>query len=93
MRYFKRHWNENRGDQYADWGNATYFSEVTDGGDPKRQMEVYANGKVLQYDHEHAADSFGMLADQALNMEEFADFEIAASEFEQAWGCQRPHNR
>ena len=29
MRYFKRHWNEDRGDEHSDWGSATDFFEAT----------------------------------------------------------------
>ena len=93
MRYFKRHWEENRGDEYADWGAATYYFEVSSDGHPNRQMEVYENGKVLQYDKEHLGDSFGMLADQPLDLGEFASFEIKEDEFDSAWGSQEPHNR
>jgi len=93
MRYFKRQWDEDRGDQYADWGPATYYLEVTQDGTPNRQMEVYANGIALRYDQQHPGDTFGMLADQPLDLNDFAAFEIQADEFEQAWNAQKAHNR
>lgn len=93
MRYFKRHWAEDRGDEYADWGTATYYFEVAPDGSPERQMEVYANGQVLQYDQQHVQDGFGKLADQPLPMDEFAPFEIGGQEFEHAWTYWKPDNR
>lgn len=50
MRYYKRRWEQGRGDQFDVWGPADYFFEVDDGGVVLRQMEVYANGTVLRYD-------------------------------------------
>jgi hypothetical protein len=74
------------------WGAATYYFAVGDDGIPTRQMEVYANGRVLKYDWQHVEDSFGRLADQALDADEFAPFRIYAVEFENAWVSHLPHN-
>ena len=93
MHYFKRHWNESRGDQYDNWGSSTWYFEVEADMTPTRQIEVYANGVVLHYDQQHIEDEFGGLSESALGAVEFAAFAIAQSEFEQAWNSQRPHNR
>ena len=88
-----RQWDEHRGDEYSHWGTATNFFEVAEDGFPTRQMEVYADGHVLQYSQQHIEDRFGKLADQALNLGEFSAFEIAAPEFEHASRFHRPNNR
>jgi hypothetical protein len=86
MRYFKRKWGEDRGDQFASWGSAIYFFETGPDLVPTRQLEVYANGNRLQYDQQHKHDKYGMLADQALGTEaDFAPHAISSAEFEQAW--------
>ena len=48
-RWFKRRWEETRGDEFASWGAATYFFEVSDDGWPSRQIEVYDHGPTLRY--------------------------------------------
>ena len=85
MRYFKRNWNETRGDQYDSWGKSVWFFETDDNGEVLRQMEVYDNGKVLKYDNENSEDEFGMLADQNLDLTEFNEFTIEKEEFENNW--------
>ena len=93
MHYFKRHWDERRGDEYDDWGTSTWYFETEPDMWPTRQIEVYANGKVLHYDRQHIEDSFGGLSEAALDATEFAPFAIAQSEFEQVWSSQTPFNR
>ena len=93
VHYFKRRWVEDRGDQYADWGCSMWYFEAGADGYPTRQMEVYENGKVLQYDQQHATDSFGGLCDQPLDAVEFASSIITQTQFEQAWRSHTPHNR
>ena len=86
MKYFKRKWNETRGDQYHNWGTSTFFIETDDSGFPSRQIEKYDNGIVLKYGDKKTEDEFGMLGDQDLNLEEFGEFEISKTEFENEWG-------
>lgn len=85
MRYFKRKWNETRGDQYDNWGTSTFFIETDDSGYPSRQIEKYDNGIVLKYGDEKSEDEFGILGDQDLDLEEFGEFEISKTEFENEW--------
>lgn len=88
MHYFKRHWDESRGDGHADWGTSTWYFETDPDMWPTRQIEVYANGRVLRYDRQRVEDEFGRLSQAALDAEEFAPFAIAQSEFEQVWSPQ-----
>ena len=85
MKYFKRNWNETRGDQYDSWGKSVWFFETDNNGEVLRQIEVYDNGKVLKYDNENIEDEFGMLADQNLDLTEFNEFTIEKEEFENNW--------
>jgi len=72
MHYFKRHWDEPRGDTHNDWGTSIWYFEVESDLFVTRQIETYANGTVLHYDRQHVADEFGALADQPLDA---ADYE------------------
>ena len=56
MKYFKRNWNETRGDQYDSWGKSVWFFETDNNGEVLRQIEVYDNGKVLKYDNQNIED-------------------------------------
>ncbi|GLU45477.1 hypothetical protein [Allomuricauda sp. NBRC 101325] len=85
MNYFKRNWNETRGDQYDSWGKSIWFFETDNNGEVLRQMEVYENGKTLRYDNQNIEDEFGMLADQNLDLTEFNEFTIEKEEFENKW--------
>lgn len=89
MRFYKRLWNEKRGDEYSLWGCSEWFFETTEDGTVVRQMEIYDNGRVLQYDAYHDKDKFGGLADQPLDHSEFSPFSISRDEFEAAWNSHR----
>ena len=58
---------------------------MDDDGYAIRQLEVYANGRVMKYDENHGEDEFGGLAEYPLEPQEFAPFEISGEEFEAAW--------
>ena len=85
MRYYKRQWDETRGDAYNHWGTSIWYFEVDKKGYPCRQVVQYANGIVLRYYEEHSEDEFGGLGDQILDENEFAKFEISKHQFEQEW--------
>ena len=93
MHYFKRKWDESRGGEHADWGSSTWYFETEPDMWPTRQIEVYANGTVLQYDRQHIQDAFGRLSEAALDAAEFTSFAIPRDEFEQVWSTQKPVNR
>lgn len=85
MNYYKRNWNETRGDQYDSWGKSIWYFETGNNGEVLRQIEAYENGKVLKYDNQNIEDEFGGLADQNLNLTEFVEFSIEKEEFENKW--------
>ena len=93
MNYYKRRWDEDRGDEHSDWGCSDWYFEVAPDGGVVRQMEVYDSGTVLQYSNEHVEDEFGMLADQPLDDDEYRSFSISREQFENAWGSYQPMNR
>jgi len=85
MRYYKRRWEQGRGDQFDVWGPADYFFEVDDGGVVLRQMEVYANGTVLRYDSGHVEDEYGQLTDQPLDLVAMRPHLADKTAFETVW--------
>jgi len=89
MRYFKRYWDERRGDSHDAWGCSWWYFETDDAGVVTRQVEVYDRGPTLRYDERHLNDEFGGLSDQPLDLGVFAGPEIAQEEFEQVWGTGR----
>ncbi|WP_353778645.1 hypothetical protein [Winogradskyella sp. 3972H.M.0a.05] len=85
MKYFKRKWTEKRGDQFNDWGFSTFFFETDETGFPLRQIEKYDNGVILKYSKNNTEDKYGGLGDQELDLEEFNEFEISKTDFENEW--------
>lgn len=51
--YYKRRWDEPRGDEYDHWGFSWWFFETTVDGEVLRQIEVYDSGPSHRYDQEH----------------------------------------
>jgi hypothetical protein len=90
--YYKRQWNESRADEHKDWGTSTWYLETVETR-PTRQIQVYTNGTVLQYDPQHNEDAFGRLSEEALDVAEFAPFQISQAEFYELWRSQKPMNR
>lgn len=86
MRYFKRYWDESRGDEHDAWGCAWWYFETDDTGVVVRQIEIYDAGPTLRYHDCRLDDEFGMLSDQPLDFSEFARFEITQDEFTRVWG-------
>lgn len=84
-RYFQRHWNESRGDEYDHWGAATYYFEADAPGGVRRQVEVYADGTVLRYGAGHAEDAYGQLTDQPLDLADASYEEVDQAAFESVW--------
>lgn len=85
VRYYKRRWEQGRGDQFDAWGPADYYFEVDDGGAVLRQIEVYSHGAVLRYDPGHVKDEFGQLADQPLDLVAMEPYVTDKAAFERAW--------
>ena len=85
MKYFKRHWDESRGDEYDHWGTSWWYFEVDEEAWIVRQIEVYENGRISKYGGGFPDDKYGGLGDQQMDLEEFEAYTISAEEFELAW--------
>ncbi len=85
MKYFKRFWDKTEGELHLGWGSCTFYFETDDTLYPTRQINHFEFGKVLKYDSINFHDEFGMIADHALDLTEFKEFEISKDEFEAAW--------
>ena len=86
-RWFRRRWEESRGDSFDAWGAATYFFETDADGSPTRQVEVYDAGPTLRYGPGHTEDDIGHLGYATLNgPEDWTPYGISREEFEAAWG-------
>lgn len=86
MHYFKRHWTETTGEELTDsWGQSTYYFETDSELCVVRQIQVFANGKVLKYDTTYIDDKFGGLSEMPLDADEFNEFRIDNIEFEELW--------
>ncbi|TMR98363.1 hypothetical protein EJK15_13545 [Nonomuraea basaltis] len=81
VRFFRRPWDDDRGDEFASWGTSVFYLAVDASGEVRRQVEVYASGVVLDYDEQHDEDRYGGLTYAELDLEEFAPFEITEREF------------
>lgn len=90
--YFRRRWDESRGDDYDAWGRSLWLFETDDEFWPLRQIEIYDGGQTLFYDRQHLKDRYGGLGDQALDADEFEPFKITRSEFEHEWSARKPLN-
>jgi len=83
-RYFARHCDAPRADEYDSWGTFDIFFEFSVQGCPLRQVERYQNGIVLKYDVHHSADGYGGLSAPA-DLSDVWEFEISEEDFEAAW--------
>lgn len=87
-RFYRRRWDETRGDEFDSWGRSVWYFEVGDDGWPLRQVEVYDVGRVLRYGPERGDNRYGGLSQASLydSDEDWSGFEISEVEFERAWG-------
>ena len=85
MKYYKRNWEETRGDEFDNWEKSIWYFETENFGLPTKQVEVYGNGKILKYDQTKLEDEFGKLGDQEIDLDEFSKFEITELEFKKVW--------
>lgn len=83
--YFKRPWNETRGDHYDHWGSSIWYFETNQEGDILRQIEVYENGRKLKYSLAFSEDEYGCLSDQSIDLPGFQPYLIRKIEFERVW--------
>lgn len=86
MHHLKYRWDEDRGDEYADWGGSWWYFEISDDGFPSRQVEEYDGGIRLRYSSEHREDRFGGLSyGHESEMDRSADAVLSAEEFDAEW--------
>ena len=85
LRYYKRPWDETRGDRYDGWGRSVWLFETDEVGNVLRHVELYDGGQRLRYDENRRDDSCGCLSEKPLDPSDFAAFEINATEFEPVW--------
>lgn len=91
MPFYRRRWDERRGDRYDDWGAAVYYFWVHEGV-VEQQVEIYDTGVMLAYDRYHMEDDFGMLSRGPLDPDEWASFEIDIDTYQREVDGQ-PYNR
>jgi hypothetical protein len=86
-RFYRRRWNESRGDEFDSWGHSVWYFEVDDGGWPVRQVEVYDTGPVLRYGPGREEDQYGGLGQGSLDDlgDDWSRFVITQGEFEHVW--------
>lgn len=85
-RYFKRRWDEFRGDEHAHWGASTWLFEVAEDGYPVRQIEIYDDGPTLRYGSSHNEDEHGFLSySKLVDTGDWTPWEIAQEEFDLTW--------
>jgi hypothetical protein len=48
-RFYRRPWDQTRGDDFDSWGRSVWYFETSNDGWPVRQIEVYDGGRVLRY--------------------------------------------
>lgn len=89
-KYYKRIWKESRGDEFSSWGTSIWYFEVEEDSYPSKQMELYENGNRLKYHQGKIFDDYGSLSDQAIDLEELAEFEIEKTEFDEEWTKSNP---
>ena len=86
LQYFKKDWTESSGEEITDsWGTSTFYFETNNDFYISRQIQFFANGKILKYDEQHLEDEFGFLSDQPLEIDEFINCEITKVEFDEIW--------
>lgn len=82
MLYYKRYWDESRGDDFDSWGESHWWLEVCPDGSVSKCFHIYQNDIVLLYTKAHDEDEFGMLPEGAIEFDEFKEFKITKSLFE-----------
>lgn len=86
-KYFRRRWDDARGDQWSSWGPSWWLFETDLDGRVIRQLEVYEDGPALRYDRDHPEDQYGRLSTVTClwELEDWSTWEINRSSFEALW--------
>jgi len=86
VRYFRRRWDEERGDSHRAWGRSWWHFATDDTGVVMKQVEIYDNGTVLVYDEHHPEDEYGGLSLVPLDLADFEPYAIDADVFQREAG-------
>lgn len=92
-RYHSLYWPDDRADDYAHWGGATYYFECRASGYPEQQLQIYDNGQILWYDTDHHTDRYGTLRTVPVGLFDPDIKEISAAEFYAVIRNITPNNR
>jgi hypothetical protein len=86
-RFYRRRWDESRGDEFDAWGHSVWYFEVDDAGRPVRQIEVYDSGPVLRYGPGYEKDQYGGLGQANLDDpdQDWSQFVLSPGAFERVW--------
>jgi hypothetical protein len=84
-KYYRRGWDESRGDAWDSWGRCVYLFEVGADGRAMRQVEQYEGGPTLRYGEGHEEDEHGFLTSEPFPLAEWAQFEVSGETFAEAW--------
>lgn len=90
QKYYKRKWDETRGDEFDSWGTSIWYFEIEEDKNITRQIELYENGNRLKYHLDKRFDDYGGLGTEPLDVIEFKEFEIDKNEFEIEWKKANP---
>lgn len=85
MNYFTQVWDENRDDEYTDWGNSVWYFETNDADQVIKQVTIYDNGKLVKYSEDNIEDKFGGLCEGALTIDDCDGEEITKEDFYKVW--------
>ncbi len=94
-RFYRRPWDEARGDQHDGWGRCVYYFWVLDGV-VEQQVERYEDGTTLAYDRYHREDEYGFMTTEPLEpADEWEPFaiDLATYQREVDTGSKGPLNR
>jgi len=88
-RYFRRCWDESRGDEWDNWGPSWWLFETDELGQVLRQLEIYDRGPRLRYDPTHPHDQYGGLADvkSLWEGEDWTPWRLGQETFEAEWNA------
>ena len=83
--YYRRRWEESRGDAWDSWGPCVYLFEVGADGRAVRQIEQYETGPTLRYGEGHDEDEHDFLTSEPFLDAEWAECEVSGETFAEAW--------
>ena len=90
MPFYRRRWDELRGDEHDDWGFAVYYFWAYNGV-VEQPVERYTSGVLLAYDRFDREDQYGQMT-QSLDPGEWSQYEIDIDTYQREVEGQ-PFNR